>query len=446
MGVTKELTTFLLETQFEDFPKEVVVRGKELIIDFLGGALGGSQTRVSNILTEYAREKNSIPEAVVIGKNLKATAAYASYLNGIFNHSTELESVSQRTSPNPLAAIAVSLAVGEKLGCSGKETLEGFILGFEIQGRIGGSSLAGVSKKGRISIFNHLGAAAAASKLMKLDLNQARMALGIVAFQAGGLIANVGTMAHVLELAVAGRDGIEAAELAARGVTSHPDIIETPQGFCDALIEERGYDLKKMTKDLGKSFQVFDPGISIKKYPCCYRSHRALDALFDLMAEHRLCYNDIEKVTVDLNLYDSYLMKFPNPETGEEAKFSYPHILGAAILKGKVWLDSFTDESMSDEKYREARKKVDVVIHQEWPPGRVDARTPVTIKLKDGRTFTSEINTPREPTLDELLNRYREAADGILKHDQIEKSIDKLLHLEKVKDVSGIMNLLTIRT
>jgi 2-methylcitrate dehydratase PrpD len=446
MGVTKELTTFLLETQFEDFPKEVVARGKELMIDFLGGALGGSQTRVSNILTEYVREKDFVPEAGIIGKSLRTTAAYASYLNGVFNHSTELESVSQSTSPNPLAAIAVSLALGEKMRLSGREVLGGFVLGFEIQGRVGGSSLAGVSKKGRISIFNHLGAAAAAGKLMQLDANQTKMALGIAAFQAGGLIANVGTMAHVLELAVAGRDGIEAAELVARGVTAHPDIIETPQGFCDALIEEGGYDLTKMTKDLGKSFQVFDPGISIKKYPCCYRSHRALDALFDLMAEHRLAYNDIEKVTVDLNLYDSYLMKFSNPETGEEAKFSYPHILGAAILKGKAWLDSFTDESAFDEKYREARKKIDVVVHQEWPPGRVDARTPVTVRLKDGRAFSKEINSPREPNLTELLNRYREAASGILKRDQTEKSIDLLLAMEKVKDISEIMNLLALQS
>jgi 2-methylcitrate dehydratase PrpD len=50
-------------------------------------------------------------------------------------------------------------------------------------------------------------------------------------------------------------------------------------------------------------------------------------------------------------------------------------------MKGKVWLDSFTDESATDRRYQEARKKVDVVIHPEWPPGRVDARTPVTIKL-----------------------------------------------------------------
>ncbi len=445
MGVTQELITFMVKARFEDFPGEVVDRGKELVVDFVGGALGGSQTRVGIILTEYVREKASKPEAGVIGKDFKTTASYAAYINGSFNHATELESVSQRTSPNPLATIAASLALGEKLGLSGREVLEGFILGFEIQGRVGGSSLAGVSKKGRISIFNHLGAAATASKLMKLDLHQARMALGIVAFQAGGLIANVGTMAHVLELAVAARDGIEATELAMKGVTSHPEIIETPQGFCDALIEEGGYDLKRMTKDLGKTFQIFDPGISIKKYPCCYRSHRALDALFDLMAEHHLSYHDIDKVTVDLNLYDSYLMKFPNPETGEEAKFSYPHILGAAILKGKVWLDSFTDESAMDDRYQEARKKIEVVVHSEWPSGRVDARTPVTVKLKDRRVFSKEVQTPREPSLDELLNRYREAASGILKRDQTEKSIDLILKMEKVKDVSEIMNLLAVQ-
>jgi 2-methylcitrate dehydratase PrpD len=310
---------------------------------------------------------------------------------------------------------------------------------------VGGSSLAGVSKKGRISIFNHIGAVAAASKLMKLDPYRTRMALGIAAFQAGGLIANVGTMAHVLELAAAGRDGIEAAELAKRGATSHPDILETPQGFCDALIEEGGYDIPKMTRDLGKTYQIVDPGISIKKYPCCYRSHRALDAFFDLMAEHHLSYDQIERVVVDLNLYDSYLMKFLDPKTGEEAKFSYPHILGTAVMKGKVWLDSFTDESATDRRYQEARKRVDVVIHPEWPPGRVDARTPVTIRLKDGRSFSKEVQTPREPDLDQMLQQYRQAADGLLAADQTEKSVDLLLNMERVREVSEIMGLLAVR-
>lgn len=442
MGTTEKLAAFLVETGPDDFDAAVVERAKHLVIDFISGALGGALTKVGNILADYTREMQAHAEAGVIGRNFRTTAAYAAYLNGVFNHATELESVSKRTSPNPLAVIATSLALGEKSDLSGMAVLEGVVLGFEVQGRIGGVSLAGVSKTGRISIFNHLGAAAAASKILKLDLSQTRMALGIAAFQAGGLITNVGTMAHVLELAVSARDGIESAELAKRGCTSHPDIIETPQGFCDALIDEGGYDLTKMTENFGQTFQIVNPGISIKKYPCCYRSHRALDALFDIITEQQVSYVDIDRVTVDLNLYDSYLMKFPEPQTGEEAKFSFEHILGAAILKGEIWLDSFTDESVQDPKYREARDKVDVVIHPDWPVGRADARTPVTLKLKDGKAFTREVETPREPTLDQLLDRYRQAADGLLNSDQTEKSIELLLNLENLKKISEVTRLL----
>jgi len=444
MGTTEKLAAFLVETGPGDFDAAVVERAKHLVIDFISGALGGSQTKVGNILTDYTREMQAHPEAGVIGRNFRTTAAYAAYLNGVFNHATELESVSKRTSPNPLAVIATSLAMGEKADLSGMSVLEGIVLGFEIQGRIGQVSLAGVSKTGRISIFNHLGAAAAASKILKLDLSQTRMALGIAAFQAGGLITNVGTMAHVLELAVSARDGIEAAELAQRGCTAHLDIIETPQGFCDALIEEGGYDLAKMTENLGQTFQIVNPGISIKKYPCCYRSHRALDALFDIITEQNLSYDDIDRVAVDLNTYDSYLMKFPDPQTGEEAKFSYPHILGAAILKGEVWLDAFTDESVFYPEYLAAREKIDVIVHPEWPVGRADARNPITVKLKDGRVFSKEVDSPREPDLDQLLARYRQSADGLLTSEQTEKSLTLLLNLENINNISDVTHFLCL--
>jgi 2-methylcitrate dehydratase PrpD len=397
---------------------------------------------VGDIFTDYVKEMAAKPEAVIIGRDFKTTAQYASYLNGIFNHSTELESVSQRTAPNPLAVIATALALGDKMRLPGSKVLEGLILGFDVQGRVGGPSLKGISKKGRISIFNHLGTAAAASKMMGLDLEQARMAIGTAAFQAGGLLTSVGTMAHVTELAYGSRDGIEAAELARKGFTAHPDIIETPQGFCDALIEEGGYDLEAMTRDLGKTFQVVDPGISIKKYPCCYRSHRALDAYYDLLDEHRIAHGEIEKITVDMNLYDSYLMKFPQPRTGEEAKFSFRHIFGAALLKGKVWIDSFSDEAAADPEYAAARARVEEVIHRDWPPGRVDARIPVTITLQDGRKFTKENASPREPTMSQLSERYREGADGILSAEQTKRSLALLEDMEEAKDFSAIMALL----
>lgn len=445
MGVTETLTRFLLQTTYDEFPREVVGRAKELAIDFVGGALAGCRTHVSDIFTAYVKEMAAKPEAVVIGRNFRTTAQYASYLNGIFNHSTELEAVSQRTSPNPLAVIATSLSLGDKMKLPGRKVLEGLILGYEIQGRVGGPSLKGVSKKGRISIFNHLGTASAASKMMGLNLEQSRMAIGTAAVQAGGLITTVGTMAHVMELAFGSRDGIEAAELARKGFTSHPDILETPQGFCDALIEEGAYDFNEMTKELGQSFQIVNPGVSIKKYPCCYRSHRALDAYYDMVNEYHLSHEDIDKVIVEMNLYDSYLMKFPEPKTGEEAKFSFPHIFGTALLKGNVWIDSFSDEAAADPRYVQARKRVEEVVHRDWPPTRAEARIPVTIKLKDGRAFTKENASPREPTLNQLLDRYREAAEGVLAPEQTKRSVNLLLDLENSRDVSEITGLLMAR-
>ncbi len=443
MGVTEELIAFVLETRFEDLPNDVVDRAKVLIFDFVGGALSGLDTRAAVLLTEYVAEMAARPESGVIGKNFKTTAGYAAYLNGVFNHATEMESVSQLTTPNVLPVIAVSLAVGEKRGLSGKKVLEGFILGFEVQARVGGASLASTSKRGRISIFNHLGTSTAAAKLMNLDRHQAKMALGIAAFQAGGLITTAGTTAHVLELPVSGRDGIEAAELAKKGATAPPDILETPQGFLDALVDRGGFDIEKMTRDLGKTFQIVEPGLSMKKYPCCNRAQRALDALFDMMAEHQVSYNQIEKVIVDINLYDSYLMKYPDPKTGDEAKFSFPHILGAAILRGRVWVDSFTDESATDHALGGARKKIKVIIHPDWPLGRAEARTPVTVKLKDGKVITKEVAASSEPTMEQLINRYKEGAQRVYSSDQAEKCIELLLNLEKLKNVSELMNLLT---
>lgn len=145
-----------------------------------------------------------------------------------------------------------------------------------------------------------------------------------------------------------------------------------------------------------------------------------------------------------LNFYDSYLMKFPNPVTGEEAKFSYPHILGRAIVKGRVWLDTFADETVVNHKYKEARKKIDAIVHPEWPPRRVDALTPVTIKLKNGGVFSKEIQTSRQPDRDQLLNTYREATDGVLMRNQTEKFNDLLLRMDKLKDVSKVMDLLIL--
>ncbi len=179
MGTTKQLADFLVKTRLEDVPQEIVQKAKDLFMDFVGGCLPGTQITPGKIATEYVREMGAKPEATVVGGGFKTTAQYAAFVNVTLDHCSELEAIGLNYCLNPSSALAVCLAIGEKLSLGGRETLEGFILGHEIQGRIAGASMAAWGKRFDIFKFFHLGCAAAAAKMMKLSGYQTRWSLGM---------------------------------------------------------------------------------------------------------------------------------------------------------------------------------------------------------------------------------------------------------------------------
>jgi 2-methylcitrate dehydratase PrpD len=136
-------------------------------------------------------------------------------------------------------------------------------------------------------------------------------------------------------------------------------------------------------------------------------------------------------------------MKYSEPANGHEARFSFEYLLGVAILDRDVWLPSLTDSSVSKQRYREARAKVKVIFHPEWPPG-LDAafRTPVTLRLRNGKVYSKEVSKPMEPSREEVIRTYRGLAEPILKMKEIDRSIDTILTLQKLEDISPLMNIL----
>lgn len=77
-----------------------------------------------------------------------------------------------------------------------------------------------------------MGAATAASKILKLNAQETRRALGIAASLAGGLRLNFGTMTKPFHAGNASKNGVVAALLAKRGMTAYENILEGPIGFC----------------------------------------------------------------------------------------------------------------------------------------------------------------------------------------------------------------------
>jgi 2-methylcitrate dehydratase PrpD len=110
-----------------------------------------------------------------------------------------------------------------------------------------------------------------------LPAEQTRMALAIAASRAGGVSANTGTMTKATHCGNAGRMGLEAALLAAKGFTGHPDIFEHPAGYTSVCFGQ-GFDLDAVTRDFGHPYRMVDPGMAIKKHPSQYSTHRGIDA------------------------------------------------------------------------------------------------------------------------------------------------------------------------
>lgn len=121
MNITKILSEFIVETNFQNIPQEVVRIAKEFVLDSIGAQLVGAKEPVSEILKEYMKGDFGSPEAGVVGGGIRASVVNAAFLNGTSNHAPELEACGDFAGSNLLSIIPVALAFGEKLRLSGKK-------------------------------------------------------------------------------------------------------------------------------------------------------------------------------------------------------------------------------------------------------------------------------------------------------------------------------------
>src|SRR5262249_62219935 len=103
--------------------------------------------------------------------------------------------------------------------------------------------------------------------------------------------------------------------------------------------------LDGLAGSLGRPFDFVSAGLSVKKYPCCFATHRAADGVLELVSAHGIRAEDVETVTVTVPVGGRQPLIHERPQTGLEGKFSMPYVMAAAILDRRLVLDSFTDEA-----------------------------------------------------------------------------------------------------
>ena len=216
-------------------------------------------------------------------------------------------------------------------------------------------------------IFGAIAAAAACASLRGLDADKATQAIALGASQSAGLVANFGTMTKPFHAGRAAHAGVIAARLAAAGFTSSPDALEHPLGFLAAMSPKGEVDRTSPTQ-AGRDWNILTLGLSVKKYPLCYCTHRAIDGALDLLREQKVGADNVKSITVSTSRRNATILRNSRPKTGLEAKFTMQFAMASAIVANRVGLRELTDEFV-------LRKDVQTLIPKvRWR--RTTARTP----------------------------------------------------------------------
>jgi 2-methylcitrate dehydratase PrpD len=453
MGVTEQLAAFVVDTAFADVPCQAYARAKEAILDGLGCALVGSPTTVGQMITHYVRQRSDATHAAVIGSGFKTSAPLAALANGTMAHALDYDDVNWRMSGHPTVPLLPAiLALGQEVHASGEEVLLAYVLGFEVETKVGLSVNPWHYDLGwhATSTLGTLGASVASAKLLRLDVAKTRMALGIAASTAAGLRQNFGTMTKPLHPGQAAMNGVTAAQLAQLGWTADANILEAPYGFCQLYAGAGRYNLDDSIKQLGNPYDLLATGVAIKQYPCCAFTHRALDGMLALVQQETLCVDDVVAIECWVGRPTTEVLIHTRPHTGLEAKFSMQYCMAAALLDKRIGLLSFSDEKVRRPAAQQIFERIRMTLHPEAQRHGTDGEAlpvTVTVTLKDGCTHSTQIQYPKGHPANPLSpivleEKFEDCAFGVLERPDIRQVMELVQGLEHVTDIGTLMDVL----
>src|ERR1700733_4740193 len=236
--VTESLARFIVATRWEDIPAPVRHQARRSLMNFFAVALAGCRTSPVEIALRSLSEFTDSRQATVVGRPARVDVLSAAFLNAAGANVHDYCDTHLRTVIHPTAPVAPAiLAFAEWRRLSGHELLLAFILGNEIQARIGlAISPSHYSRGWHItSTCGVFGAAAGAGKLLGMDARQMVWALGTAATQAAGLCECLGTASKSASVGNAARNGLWSALLAEKGFDGPPEPLGGVQGYYNAL-------------------------------------------------------------------------------------------------------------------------------------------------------------------------------------------------------------------
>ena len=406
-GQTQTVAEFSNRLRFEDIPGDVIQIAKASIIDSIGTQIYGAQLPWSKMIAQYVLASQCGGKSHIMGmQNTLTSAPYAALCNGAFAHAFELDNLTKPNSgSHPGATVltaALATAQNQTKPVSGRDLLTAFVAGTEIMIRVGRATqhsqeVHGFHAPGTTGPF---GAAVGSSRILNLNAQQTQMAIAIAASTTSGLLefakAGNGGMVKRLHLGRAAESGVMAANLASQGFTGPSTALEGEFGFIKVFC--RDYNLNQLTLGLGTSWLT--KTVMIKRYACHITAHTPVEASLKIKDEKKIKGEDIESIEIQTTDRAVRVNNIAQPKDILIGQYSIPFCVALSFYRNPVNPRSFDESAIKDPNIMGLANRVQMRALP--PPGNTsDMSSIVTVRLKDGRSYSEEISaflgTPERP-------------------------------------------------
>ena len=441
MTYTEELSRFIKGARIEDFPSDVIEVAHKCVLDWIGVTLGAVGDPAVALLKDTMLEMGGNEQASVLGYGSRVTMANAALVNGMMAHTLDYDDAHSGVRTHPSAPLVPAiLAVGEYIGCSGRDLVEAFVVGCEVTLRVGYALGRNYYEKGwhATSILGRFGAAAGASRLFGLTADQVSMALGLAATQAGGLRDAFGTMTKPFHSGKAAMDGLLSALLARRGFTAPVNILDPGSGF--ARLFSPDYEPDRLLRGLGTDFETL--GVNFKPYAACLLVHPVIDGLIMLRDQNGLDPGAIDEINLSIAPLNLQVTDNPVPIDGLHAKFSLQMAAALALTYGQATEGLFTDEMVHDPRITALMGKVKAVADDALS----ETEAIINLVLQDGQEYSIHIEAPkgdpRNPlTFEDIAEKARDLTATVISDRVFDEVMDLTDHLEELDTIVTLVHL-----
>ncbi len=469
MGITEKLARFAVETPSERISEAAMQSAKLRFLDTIGISIAGANHPSMLTSLNVARRLGGRPVASVIGHKEKTSSALAGYLNGVAAHALEYDDYTKSVTHVSVCMVPGALALAEELGVSGRQMLEAFVIGFQVESHIGKGLRPWLLDRGwhPNGILGAMGIAAAGARMMGFDHMKTRMAFGLAASQGSGVRKNVGSMGKAFHIGHGVRCGVFAVLLAAENFKVDPNIIEGRDdgieghdqwGMADTFNGLGNWSLEKMEKGLGTEWELANNTTIVRLHPGSTAPGASIDGMIDLARKHDLKAEDIEEIHLEVTPQCLTIAPYTTADDSHKARFCLTYDMAVALIDRVAGIAQYTDERVRKPDVQALMKKVKVTVPDDfkhhkgqWGEGGVNwGEMRLAVTLRDGKRFATARSHARgwseEPaTWDDLAEKYRDCANGVLPQSQIDESIAMIKEIDKLPNLSTLMSALQPR-